>query len=83
MKNLLDQLQNGECSEEAEEYVHSLERERIQQEVGTDPRHIYFKKLHVEIYNGNVLATLPRQLDMVESIDHGNTKCLEKMIDSK
>ena len=27
LKNLLDMLRNGECSEEAEEYIHSLERE--------------------------------------------------------
>jgi hypothetical protein len=80
LKNLLDELRNGDCSEEAEEYVHSLERECTQEEAGTDPIHIYFKKLHVEVHNGNVLATLPGRLDTVESIDQGNTKCLEKMV---
>ena len=34
----------------------------------------------MEIHNGNVLATLPGLLDMVESIDHVNTHCLEKTV---
>ena len=79
LKNLLDMLRNGECSDEAEEYVRTLERECIV-EAGTVPMHVYFKRLHVEIHNGNVLATLPGQLETLESIDQGNTHCLEKTV---
>lgn len=77
LKNLLDMLRNGECSEEAEEYVHSLERECMQ-DAEKVPIHIYFRKLNVEIHNGNVLQTLPGLLETIESIDHGSTHHLEK-----
>ena len=78
LKNLLDLLRNSERSEEAEEYIQSLERECMQEDAEIIPIHIYFRKLHVEIHNGNVLQSLPGLLETIESIDHGNTYHLEK-----
>ena len=78
LKNLLDLLRNSECSEDAEKYIHSLGRECLQEDADIIPIHIYFRKLHVEIHNGNVLQSLPGLLETIESIDHGNTYHLEK-----
>ena len=77
LKNLLDMLRNDECSEEAEEYIHSLERE-CKQDAEKLSIHIYFRKINVEIHNGNVLQTLPGLLETIESIDQGSAYHLEK-----
>ena len=78
LKKLLDHLRNGECNDDTEEYINSLERECSTCNNPIVPTHIYFRKLHVEIHNGNVLANLPGQADTFDSIDSGYTHCLNK-----
>ena len=78
-KNWLDMLRVGECSEEGEEYAQSLDRE-IATEEGNEPTHIYFRKVHLEFYNGTVLASLPGGLIYFQSVDTGNSSGLEKNI---
>lgn len=80
LKNLLDHLRNCECDEDTEEYINSLERECSTSNNAIVPTHIYFRKLHVEIHNGNVLANLPGKADTFDSIDSGDTRCLDKGI---
>ena len=80
LKKLLDHLCNGECNDDTEEYINSLERKCSTCNNPIVPTHIYFRKLHVEIHNGNVLANLPGQADTFDSIDSGYTHCLNKTI---
>lgn len=69
----------GECSDEAEEYARSLNREIVAPEK-EESIHIYFKKIHVEFHNGTVLASLPGELIQLHRIDSGHTNGLEKII---
>lgn len=78
-KDLLEMLRVGDCSDEAEEYARSLNRE-ITAPDGNELIHIYFKKIHVEHHNGTVLASLPGELIQYQSIDTGHTTSLEKSI---
>jgi ATP-dependent DNA helicase PIF1 len=78
-KDLLEMLRVGDCSDEAEEYARSLNRE-ITAPDGNELVHIYFKKIHVEHHNGTVLASLPGELIQYQSIDTGHTTSLEKSI---
>ena len=71
-------LRVGDCSEEGQKYAQGLNREITKE--GNEPTHIYFRKVHVEFHNGNVLASLPGELVQFESIDTGISSGLERNI---
>ncbi|CAB3986730.1 ATP-dependent DNA helicase PIF1 [Paramuricea clavata] len=79
LKNALDNIREGLCSDEVEEYFKYLERELSSNDV-VEPSHIYFKRLPVEVHNLNVLASLPGELTTFESKDTGNGRFLEKTV---
>ena len=78
-KEWLEMLRVGDCSKEGQKYAESLNRE-ITTEERNQSTHIYFRKVHVEFHNGNVLAILPGELVQFQSIDTGNSSGLEKEI---
>lgn len=79
LKNALDNIREGLCSDEVGEYLQSLERDLSPNDV-EDTIHVYFKRLPVEVHNLNVLASLPGVLTTFESKDIGDGRYLEKTV---
>ena len=80
LKDALDFLREGQCSDKVEKYLQSLARDLDSTDTLPEKIHIYFKKLQVEIHNLDVLAKLPGELTIFKSKDTGNARHLEKTI---
>lgn len=81
LKNALDEVRMGDCSNETEAYLQSLSRECISDDnTCEDTIHLFFKKLPVSLHNLNALAKLPGEFLKYESQDTGHGQCLENDI---
>jgi hypothetical protein len=65
LKKALDDVRAGGCDEDIETYFIGLNREPCCD--SNDLVHIYFRKLPVEIYNIDVLSSLPGDFLILES----------------
>jgi ATP-dependent DNA helicase PIF1 len=83
LKNALDEIRMGDCTDETEKYLQSLSRECTS---GSDDNtrqetvHLFFKKLPASLLNLNVLAELPGEFLKYDSQDTGHGQCLENSI---
>ena len=77
LKKALDELRNGDCSVESEQFLQSLNRDfpSIDNAV-----HIYFKRQPVDVHNFNSLMSLPGELLKFEATSSGRCESVENSI---
>lgn len=68
----LKEIRLGQCSENSEELIRSLERD-LQQNLDMEAVHIYFKKLPVQLHNLKDLRSMPGHVLSFDAIDEGDT----------